>query len=50
MADGIRTVIVKDDELWLMAIIKAKKQGKSLSKVIRDFLTDWLKTVKQRDN
>ena len=32
-----------DDELWLMAIIKAKKQGKSLSKVIRDFLKKYIK-------
>ena len=45
--EGRRSIIIKDDELWLKAFIKAKKQGKSLSRVIRDFLTDWLKTVKQ---
>lgn len=27
-----------DDKLWLKALIKAKKMGRSLSSVVRDFL------------
>ena len=43
---GRRSIVIKDDKLWLKAIIKAKKQGKSLSKVIRDFLGKWIKESK----
>jgi hypothetical protein len=41
--EGRRSIVIKDDDLWLKCIIKAKKMGKSISLVIRELLSKWLK-------
>ncbi len=41
--EGRRVILVKDDELWHKAHLKAMKLKKSLSEVFREFLEKWIK-------
>lgn len=34
-----------DDELWTPALVKAEREGSTLSQVIRDLLTQWTNTI-----